>query len=185
MMKSLNIKKWILLELQITRTRHPLSILQKKCLSSRPQKIKNKFMKGAQNRRCTSSIYKKNHYAKIEYKGMKTVGVTYYTNQAPPTHFGWKKCLSSTPVKIIKYLSNVHKIGGAHLQCMNNHKAKFDYKEMKTVGFTDYTNQAPPCISDGKKNVKFNTRKNKKIFIKCAQNRRCTSSMYEQSLGKV
>ena len=36
-----------------------------------------------------------NHYAKIKYKGMKTVGVTDYTNQAPPTHFGWKKCLSS------------------------------------------------------------------------------------------
>ena len=37
-----------------------------------------------------------NHYAKIKYKGMKTVGVTDYPNQAPPTHFGWKKCLSST-----------------------------------------------------------------------------------------
>ena len=32
-----------------------------------------------------------NHYAKIEYKGIKTVGVTDYTNQTPPTHFGWKK----------------------------------------------------------------------------------------------
>ena len=30
---------------------------------------------------------------------MKTVGVTDYTNQAPPMHSGWKKCLSSTPVK--------------------------------------------------------------------------------------
>ena len=42
-----------------------------------------------------------------------------------PTHFGWKKCLSSTPVK------------------------------------------------------------NEKIFIKCAQNRRCTSLMNEQSICKV
>ena len=25
-------------------------------------------------------------------------------------------------------LSNVHKIGGAHLQCVNNHYAKFEYK---------------------------------------------------------
>ena len=48
----------------------------------------------------------------------------HYTNQTHPTHFRWKKCLSSTPVK----------------------------KE--------------------------------KIFIKCAQNRMCTFSMYEQSLGK-
>ena len=27
--------------------------------------------------------------------------------------------------------------------------------------------------------------KHEKIFIKCAKNRRCTSSIYEQSLGKV
>ena len=37
-----------------------------------------------------------NHYAKFEYKGMKTVGVTVYTN---PKHFEWEKCLSSTPLK--------------------------------------------------------------------------------------
>ena len=57
-----------------------------------------------------------NHYAKFEYKGMKTVGVTDYTSQTTPKHFGWKKCLSSTPIKMRKYLSNVHKMGGAHLQ---------------------------------------------------------------------
>ena len=33
-----------------------------------------------------------------------------------------------------KYFSNVHKIRGAHLQCMDNHLAKFEYKGMKTVG---------------------------------------------------
>ena len=59
---------------------------------------------------------------------MKTVGVTDYTNQTPPMHFGWKKCLSSTPVKNGKYLLNVHKMEGAHLQCENNHYAKFEYK---------------------------------------------------------
>ena len=32
---------------------------------------------------------------------------------------------------------------------------------------------------------KFNTPKNEKIFMKCAQNRECTSSMCEQSLYKV
>ena len=30
-------------------------------------------------------------------------------------------------IKIRKYLSNVHKIVGAHVQCMNNHYAKFEY----------------------------------------------------------
>ena len=38
-----------------------------------------------------------------------------------------KKCLSSTPPKM-----SVHKIGGAYLQCVNNHYIKFEYKGMKT-----------------------------------------------------
>ena len=32
----------------------------------------------------------------------------------------------------------------AHLQYVNNHYAKFDYKGIKTVGFTDYTNDTHP-----------------------------------------
>ena len=39
-----------------------------------------------------------------------------------------------------KYLSNVHKIGGAHLQYLNSHYAKFEQKVMKAFGVTDYTN---------------------------------------------
>ena len=69
---------------------------------------------------------------------------------------------------------------GAHVQCVNNHNAKFEYKGMKTAGITDHTNQTPLSSSDGEKSPK-----NKKIFVKCAQNRRCTCSMYEQSLCKV
>ena len=38
----------------------------------------------------------------------------------------------------------MHKIDGAHLQCVNNQYAKFEYKGMKTLGVTDYTNQTPP-----------------------------------------
>ena len=34
----------------------------------------------------------------------------------------------------------MYKIGGA----VNNHYAKFEYKGMKTVVVTDYTNQTPP-----------------------------------------
>ena len=61
-----------------------------------------------------------NYYAKFEYKGMKTIRVTDYTNLTSPSHFEWTKCLSSTPLKMRKYLSNVHKIAGVHLQCINN-----------------------------------------------------------------
>ena len=49
-----------------------------------------------------------------------------------------------------KYSSNVHKIGGAHLQCVNNHYAKFEYKEMKTVWVTDYPNLTALRMADEK-----------------------------------
>ena len=81
-----------------------------------------------------------NHNTKFEYKGMKTARVTDYTNKTPMKHFRWKKCLSSTALKIRKYLLNEHKMEGAHFQCVNNHYAKFKYKVMNTVGVTDYTN---------------------------------------------
>ena len=126
-----------------------------------------------------------NHCTKFEHKGMETVGVTDYTNQTPPMHFGLKKCLSSTPVKMLKYLSTVHKIGSAHLQCMNNHYAKFEYKGMKTIWITDYTSLTPTTHYGWKKCLSSTPVKNEKIFIKCAQNSRCTSSMCEQSLCKV
>ena len=37
-------------------------------------------------------------------------------------------------------MKQLHIIKGAHLQCVNNHYAKFEYKEMNTVVVTDYTN---------------------------------------------
>ena len=66
-----------------------------------------------------------NHYELFKYKGMKTVGVTDYTNLTPPTHFVWKKPTFNTR-KNVKYLSNVHKIGGAHLKYLSSHYAKFE-----------------------------------------------------------
>ena len=54
-----------------------------------------------------------------------------------------KNVIVQHPSKIRKYLSNVHKMDGAHLQCVNNHSAKFENKEMKTVEVTDYTIQTP------------------------------------------
>ena len=79
-MKSLNVKERILLELQITQTRYQLRISLGKM----------------------------------------------------------SKC--NTRQKWKKYLLDRYKIGDAHLQCVNNHYAKFEYKVMKTVGVTDYTN---------------------------------------------
>ena len=129
-----------------------------------------------------------NHYANFEYYGyvMKTFGVTDYTfNQTPSKHFTEKMSKFKTAEDEKKISSNVYKKRGAQLQCMNNHCAKFEYKGMKTVGVTDYTNQTPPMHFSLKKCLCSTPVKNVKIFIKCAQNRRCTSSMYEQSLDKV
>ena len=89
--------------------------------------------------------YVNNHKAKFELKGMKTFRVTDYTNLAPLKCYGWtdrwEKCLGSTPIKNEKKtMKQSLKIVGAHLQCVNNHYAKFEYKGMNTVGVKDYTN---------------------------------------------
>ena len=64
----------------------------------------------------------------------------------------------------------------AHLQCVNNHYAKLEYKVVNTVGATDYTNQTPLGISDGKMS-KINTHQKMSNNMKHAQNKRCTSSI--------
>ena len=46
----------------------------------------------------------------------------------------------NTHQKREKTMKRFHKIGGTHLQCVNNHYAKFEYKGMNTAGDTDYTN---------------------------------------------
>ena len=70
-----------------------------------------------------------NHYTKFQYKGVKTVGVTDYSNLTLYKNLGQKKC--STPAKMIKYSLNVHKIIGAHLQCVNDYYANLNIKECK------------------------------------------------------
>ena len=101
---------------------------------------------------------------------MKTVGVTYYTNQTPPRHFGWKKCLSSTPVKNEKIFIKCAQMGGAHLQCVNNHYAKFEYKGMKTVCVTITQTRHPLPISDGKMSKFINThKKSENLYQKCTK----------------
>ena len=82
-------------------------------------------------------------------------------------------------------MTNVHKIEGAHLQCVNNHNVKFEYKGMQTVGVTDYTNQTLPISFQLEKCLNSTALKNKKLLIKFAQNGRCKSSMCQQSLCSV
>ena len=48
----------------------------------------------------------------------------------------------NTPQKWKKIMKRAQ-IGGAHLQYVNNHLAKFEWKGIKTFGETDYTNLVP------------------------------------------
>ena len=78
-----------------------------------------------------------------------------------------------------------HKIRGAHLQCVNNHYSKFEYKVMNTVGVTDYTNLASPKHFRWKKYLSSTPVKNEKKIMKRVQYKRCTFSMCEQLLCEV
>ena len=68
------------------------------------------------------------HHAKFSYKG-----VTDYTNYKPKPFGSKNNSKFNTRQKLRKKLSNVPKIRDAHLQCVNNHYAKFEYKGMKSV----------------------------------------------------
>ena len=68
---------------------------------------------------------------------------------------------------------------------MNNHYAKFEYKGMKSVWVTDYTDQTPSLHSGQKICLSVTPLKNKKLDIHESCKMRCTSSICEQSLCKV
>ena len=85
---------------------------------------------------------------------MKTVGVTDYTNQTHLRISDGKMSKFNAPRKMRKYLSDVYQYRDVHFQCVNNHFATFEYKEMKSVGVTDYTHHL--SIFD-RKMSEFNT----------------------------
>ena len=57
---------------------------------------------------------------------MKNVAVTDYINQTSPSISNGKNVYVQNPSKMRKYLTNVHNIEGAHLQCVNNHYSKYE-----------------------------------------------------------
>ena len=73
------------------------------------------------------------HHAKFHIKERKLLELQ-ITQTIHPKPFGVKKNSKfNTRQKLRKYFSNEHKIRDAHLQCVNNHYAKFEYKGMKSV----------------------------------------------------
>ena len=56
----------------------------------------------------------------------EAVGVTGYTKQAPKSVGDVKDVLVQLLKNMREYISKLQKIGGAHLQCVNNHYTKFE-----------------------------------------------------------
>ena len=114
-----------------------------KCLSSTPLKNEKEIMKRAQNRRCTSSICEQS-LGKVWMKRNKNFwSYRLHKLGTPKVLQGGQMSKFNTPQKWKKKKWNVHKIEGAHLQYVNNHLAKFNWKGIKTFGVTDYTNLVP------------------------------------------
>ena len=66
----------------------------------------------------------------------------------------------------------MHQIGGAHLKCVNNHYAKFEYKGMNTVGVKRLHKLGTPLAFQMEKMSKFNTPQ------KCEKNHKmCTKQI--------
>ena len=79
---------------------------------------------------------------------------------------------------MIKYLSNVHKIGDAHVWTII--MQSLNIKERKLLELQ--STQTRHHLSIFGREASFNTPQK---FMKCAQNKRCTSSICEQSLSKI
>ena len=68
----------------------------------------------------------------LNIKEQKLLELQITQTRHPLNSLDGKNVYAQHPSKMRKYSWNVHKIGGAYLQCVNNHYAKFGYKEIKT-----------------------------------------------------
>ena len=80
-------------------------------------------------------------------------------------------------------------MGGAHLQCVNNHYAKFEYNVTNTVeviGYKQFTKCKQPKVDLDVIMSKLNTPKHlMEYYQMCTGNKWCIPQMCEQSLCKV
>ena len=90
-MQNLNIKEWKLLQLQITQTRHHLSILNRKNVYVQDTEKWKQYSWNVHKKEGAYLQCMNNHYAKFEYKWMNTVGVKFTQTRHPPKHLEWKK----------------------------------------------------------------------------------------------
>ena len=150
--QSLNMKEWKLLELQITQTRHTLSISDgKKCLSSTALKI------------CT----KKRHMFNVWPIIMQSLNIKEWKlfelqNTQTRNHLSITMSKFKTPQKWKKKSWHVHKIGGEHFKCVNNHHAKLNIKEWILLELKITQTRHRLSILEGKKRLSSKPVKNEK-----------------------
>ena len=142
-----------------------------------------KIMKRAQNKRCTSSICEQST-DKVWMKRNKNFWSYRLHKLGTPKVLWTAKCLSSTPFKKwkknIKHAQNRRCTSSICVQSfgkvwMKRNKNFWSYRLHK-LG-TPKVLRTDKCLSS-------TPLKNEKKIMNCAQNRRCTSSICEQSLGK-
>ena len=89
-----------------------------------------------------------NHFAKFEYKRMKSVDVTDYTNLTSPKHFGWNNVRVQHPIKWKKnercktYKLHIYNVWSINIQCFNT-------KEWKLLKLPITKTSHPKNVADG------------------------------------
>ena len=77
----------------------------------------------------------------------------------------------------------MHKIGGTHVQFMNNYYAKFKIFRDENY-FSNILHKPDTFLAFYREKILSSRPKNEKKIMKCVQNMMCTSSMCELSFAK-
>ena len=141
-------------------------------------------MKHAQNRRCTSSICEQS-LGKVLMKRNKNFWSYRLHKLGTPKLLWTTKCLSPTPLKNEK--KNMKR--AQNMRCTSSICEQWLghvwIKRNKNIWSYRLHKLGTPKMLRTVKCLSWTPLKNEKKIMKHAQNRRCTSSICEQSLGKV
>ena len=155
-----------------------------KCLSSTPLQNAKKIMKGAQNRRCTSSICEQS-FGKVWMKRDKNFWSYRLHKLGTPKVLRTAKCLSSKPLKNEKKIMKRAQNRRCTSSICEQSFGKVWMKRDKNFWSYRLHKLGTPKVLRTAKCLSSKHLKNEKKIMKHAQKRRCTSSICEQSFGKV
>ena len=141
-------------------------------------------MKHAQNRRCTSSICEQS-LGKVLMKRNKNFWSYKLHKLGTPKVLLTVKCLSSTPLKNEKKIMKRAQNKRCTSSICEQSLSKVLMKRNKNFWSYRLHKLGTPKVLRTAKCLSSTPLKNEKKIMKHAQNRRCTSSICEQLLGKV